>query len=299
MYDTNDPIEQLVHLYQDGAFKRRELIEHVAKYTGGLAAAVTAVDAMALPASAADACPEDVRVPEDAADLESKMVEIPAEPSPVSAYLSRPKKQANPLAALLVLHENRGLTPHIKDVTRRAARADFVAVGVDLLSRQGGSEKFPDPNDARQAYGKTTAEGRLADMLAAVGWMKQQPFIKADRIGVVGFCAGGANTFSIAVNSSDIKAAVPFYGAPPNPIDLLDKLSGAIMPIYAELDRNLTGAGANVLARLVQNKKSFGMHVYQGVGHAFHNDTGPAYNREAACDAWSKTVAFFNRQLKG
>lgn len=135
------------------------------------------------------------------------MVEIPAEPSPVSAYLSRPKKQANPLAALLVLHENRGLTPHIKDVTRRAARADFVAVGVDLLSRQGGSEKFPDPNDARQAYGKTTAEGRLADMLAAVGWMKQQPFIKADRIGVVGFCAGGANTFSIDPRSTGTSKA--------------------------------------------------------------------------------------------
>ena len=299
MYETDNPIDELVHLYQDGAFSRRELVRRVAKYTGGIAAAAAAVNSLALPAKADDSCPEDVRVPADASDLFAQSVEFPGAASTLFGYLVMPRDMPDSPPAILVIHENRGLVEHIKDVTRRAARAGFVALGIDLLSRQGGTDKFTDPTDQTRAYNNTTPAGRLEDMQSAVGYLKGQTFVQADRIGVVGFCAGGGNVYMLAVNSPDVKAAVPFYGAAPNPIEMLDQLNGAIMPIYAELDRTLTAAGASVLTRLVQSRKTFGMHVYQGVGHAFHNDTGPAYNRGAACDAWSKATAFFTTYLKG
>ena len=167
-------IEALAHLHVDGAFDRRELFRRVACVTGSLAAATLALESVGLAAQAADEalcpCPEEVRVPEDATNLEVlHQVEFPGDMGTLFAHRARPL-DATPLPGLLVIHENRGLNDHIRDVTRRAARAGFVAVGIDLLSCFGGTPD--DPEAALRLYQQTTVEGRLADLLSAVDYLQ-------------------------------------------------------------------------------------------------------------------------------
>ncbi len=292
-------IAELAHLYVDGAFDRRELLRRVAFVTGSLAAATMALESVGLPAPAADherdTCPADVRVPEDAEDLEVlHQVQFPGDAGPLFAHQARPR-HAEPLPGILVIHENRGLNDHIRDVTRRAARAGFVAVGIDLLSRFGGTPD--DPEAALRLYQQTTVDGRLADLLSAVDYLQSLDDVQGHTVGAVGFCAGGGNCWTLALNTTALAAAVPFYGAPVPPVDGLDALGAPVLAIYAELDRTLTRSVLPVITRLEDLQKPFGFHIYEGTNHAFHNDTGANYHRLAACDAWGKTVAFFQKHL--
>ncbi len=297
-------IEELVHYYIDGALSRRQLVGRLARYTGGLAAAAALVKSLGLPTKAAAQSLEDIRVPENAPDLESQMVEFRGEGGLVFSYLSRPRELGPPRTraqavvtrpGVLVIHENRGLNDHIKDVTRRVARAGFVGLGIDLVSRQGGTHLYPDPTQAGQAYNRVNAQARLEDMITSVAYLKALPYVKEGRVGAVGFCAGGQNCFTLAVNSPDI-VAVPFYGNVPAAAQL-EQLSSPLLGIFAERDTNLTRGVSAALTTLLDRRKTFGVFIYEGVGHAFHNDTGPAYNREAASDAWARTLAFFTKHL--
>src|SRR5262249_11118753 len=151
-------------------------------------------------------CPEDVRVPEDAEDLEViPQVEFPGDAGPLFAHQARPK-HAKPLPGILVIHENRGLNDHIRDVTRRAARAGFVALGIDLLSRFGGTPD--DPEAALRLYQQTTAAGRLADLLSAVDYLQNLGIVQSRHVGAVGFCAGGGNGWTLALNTQALAAVV-------------------------------------------------------------------------------------------
>ena len=301
-HEDEGPVESLVHLYIDGAFNRRELIRRVAKYTGGIVSAGAAVAALGVTAAddaaAQNFCTDDMRVPANAVDLAMEDVAFGGESGTIYAHVARPRFQADPLPAVLVIHENRGLNEHIKDVTRRFARASFVGVGIDLLSREGGTDKFPDPAAAGAAYNRTTVDGRLQDMLSTLAWMKQQSYIQGDRMGCVGYCAGGANSFNLAVSTSDIAAAVVYYGAAPSPIDRIANLNAPILLQFAHLDTNLTLALAPVLTNLIAGRKTFGIHIYEGARHAFNNDTGAAFDRQAACEAWARTTDFFGRHLR-
>jgi carboxymethylenebutenolidase len=293
-------IEALVHLHVDGAFDRRELFRRVACVTGSLAAATMALESVGLSAQAADEtlclCPDDVRVPEDATDLDVRhQVEVPGDMGTLFAHQARPR-HAPPLPGLLVIHENRGLNDHIRDVTRRAARAGFVALGIDLLSRFGGTPD--DPEEALRLYQQTTAEGRLADLLSAVDYLQNLGMVQGHKLGAVGFCAGGGNCWNLALNTAALAAAVAFYGAPVPPVDGLDTLGAPVLAIYAELDRTLTRSVLPVIARLEELQKPFGFRIYEGTNHAFHNDTGANYHRLAACDAWCQTVAFLQRHVQ-
>ena len=295
MFD--DPVEDLVHLYVDGAFDRRELLRRVAKVTGSAATAAVAVAALA-PAEAQAQCADDLRVPEDAPDVESVMAEYPGNAGTVYGYLSLPRREfTGPMPAVLVIHENRGLTDHIKDVTRRVARAGFAGLGVDLLSRQGGTHRFPDPAEQAAAYRNVTAQIALEDAQASIAFLRTLAVVRGDRIGTVGFCAGGANVWSLAVNQPDLAAGVVYYGNPPS-VDQISAIRAPLLLNYAETDRALTARIAPVMAALLDQRKTFALHVYEGVGHAFNNDTGANFNRAAACEAWNKTIDFFNRHLR-
>jgi carboxymethylenebutenolidase len=300
MYHENEgPIDSLVHLWVDGAFSRRELVRRVAKHTGSVAAAFAALRGYDAFAQASTPCPADVRVPADASDLVAQDVTYPGEAGDLFGYLVSPRAAgADPLPGVIVVHENRGLTDHIKDVTRRAARAGFVALGVDFLSREGGTSQFTDPTAQAAAYNRTTVPGRRADLISSLGYVKSLPNVIFDRIGVVGFCAGGGAVWDFVLAAPELRAAVPFYGTPVPPTDQIANLRTPMLAIYAELDRNLTMQMAPVMTSMLQQQKTFGFVVYQGAGHAFHNDTGAAYNAEAACDAWSRTVAWFNKHLR-
>jgi carboxymethylenebutenolidase len=332
--DDRSHIEELAHLYVDGAFDRRELLRRVAGVTGSIAAATVALETLGVQAHAKENddarcdCPDDVRVPEDARDLEVMQVEFPGEAGTIFAHRARPRHtrrrprgnelagsdasnahgandasdanarpgRAVPLPGVLVIHENRGLNEHIRDVTRRVARAGYVALGIDLLSRLGGTPD--DPEAALQLYSQTTPAGRLADMLSALTYLQGlDNVVLGDKLGAVGFCAGGGNVWNLALNTTALSAAVPFYGAPVPPLDALATLDPPVLAIYAELDRNLTRGILPVILRLEELQKPFGFHIYEGTRHAFHNDTGANYDRAAACDAWSKTTAFLDPYL--
>ena len=188
------------------------------------------------------------------------------------------------------------MNEHIRDVTRRVAKAGFVAVGVDLLSRQGGTHTITDPEQQGAAYGRTTPEQRRQDMVSALLTIRDQPYVRGDRLGAVGFCAGGGNVFDLAVNTDLLDAAVVFYGAIPAP-ELLANLQAPLLGIFAAQDTGINGRLPILLTAMNGGQKRYGLHLYENTGHAFHNDTGARYNPEAACDAWSKTTAFFNRHL--
>ena len=304
MYDENQgPIESLVHLYVDGAFSRRELIQRVARHTGSIAAALAALGGYNLAfAQTGDSCPAGIAVPADAEDLNISDVQFAGEASVLFGHLAYPKaaNQENAPAkwpGVIVIHENRGLVEHIRDVTRRVARAGFVALGIDLLSRQGGTTSFADPAELGRAYSRTTTEERLADMNSSFAYLKSLDIVQGG-IGAVGFCAGGGNVWNLAVNQEELAAAVPFYGSPLPTTEQIEKIKSPVLAIYAELDRNLTLRMADAITALLNQRKTFGLHIYQGVGHAFHNDTGPAYNAAAACEAWNRTLTWFNKLLR-
>ncbi len=295
--NDQEQIESLVHLHIDGAINRRDLLTRLAKYTGGAAGAAAVVASLGL-AQTPDACPASVHVPEDAPDVEWHDIQYPGKGGTLYALLAHPRPLTSALPAVMVIHENRGLNDHIRDVTRRVARAGFVALGLDLLSRQGGSWNFQEPTAGVQAYGRTRPEERLEDMLSSIEYLKSEGFVIGGRIGAVGFCAGGGNVYSLAFASQDLTAGVAYYGTPPNPLPSFDTLTARLLCIFSETDRNQNARIPELVAGLVANRKSFGLHLYQGTGHGFHNDTGAVYNRAAACDAWAKTIAFFNQHLR-
>ena len=294
-----DPIGELIHLYVDGAFPRRELIARVTKMLGSGAAATAALGGYSeLLAQAQQACPAGIQVPLDAPDIVAGDVQFRGQDSTIYAHFAYPRNFTGRLPGVIVIHENRGLVDHIKDVCRRTARAGFMAVAPDLLSRQGGIQKFPDAQMQSAAYGRTTVGERRADLISALDFLKYNPSCQWDRIGTVGFCAGGGNALDLAVYLDELRAAAIFYGTPPPPIEDLQKIQAPLLMNYAERDRALTTRIAPVMTELLARQKVFGFTVYEGTNHAFHNDTGAAYDPVAACDAWAKTIAFFNKFLR-
>lgn len=294
---AKDRISDLIHLYVDGAFNRRELIKRLTQCTGSVAASIAVLESQGLLEAQSAGCLSSVQVAENDPAVYNQMLTIHGEGGPLFVYQSLPAdwyKDKRP--GILVIHENRGLNDHIRDVTRRVAKAGYAAFGVDLLSRQGGTSQFTDPEAQTAAYNRTRPEERRQDMLSALQTFREQNYVRGDRMGAVGFCAGGGNVFDLATNTDLLAAAVVFYGPPPSN-DQLANIRPPLLGIFAENDRGITGRVPDVLNALNTPRKPYELHIYQGVGHAFHNNTGAAYNAEAACDAWDKTLRFFSRNL--
>jgi carboxymethylenebutenolidase len=200
------------------------------------------------------------------------------------------------LPGIVVLHENRGLTPYIEDVARRAALDGFVVLAPDFRSPLGGT---PDDEDqAREMQRTIERELMLQNALAAVDFLKSHE-ATTDRVGVVGFCAGGSLANQVAVHSPEVSAVVVFYGGHPASEDV-PKIRAPLLLHYAELDERI-GAGIPAFEQaLTDADVDYTIHMYEGVNHAFHNDTGAArYDKDAADLAWSRTIDFFEQYLGG
>ena len=290
-----DKMDSLLHLYIDGAFDRRGLLQRLTKVAGSAALATTFFEKSGWAQSTPSACPDGVRVPEDATDIVAEDIQFPGKAGMIFAHLAKPRELTEALPAVITSHENQGQTAHHRDMTRRFARAGYIGLGVDLLSRQGGTSAFP-ANQLAAAYGRTTVEGRLEDLLSAIDYLKSEGFVRPDRIGVTGFCAGGANTYLLAFNSKDLAAAAPFYGAPPLPIPDLT----TVCPLCIFMGDVDPGTNANIPALITANnaaRKSTEIHMWAGARHAFMNDTGAAFNATAACASWDILLNFFRREL--
>jgi len=232
--------------------------------------------------------------PDDPA-VQAAPVEVPGnDGSTLMAYLARPQADG-PYPVVLVCHENRGLTAHIQDVTRRFAKAGYVALAVDLLSRQGGSQALG-ADAVPGALGNSDPEQFPADFISGWQYLQTQPFAQTERVGMVGFCFGGGVTWSVATHMPELRAAVPFYGPPP-PVTDVPKIQAAVLAIYGELDERINQSIPAIEAAMQENGKIYEKILYPNAAHAFHNDTGQNYNAEAAADAWSRTLQWFAQYL--
>ena len=214
-------------------------------------------------------------------------------PSEIKAYAAMPK-DATKLPAVIVIHENRGLNNHIRDVTRRIALEGFLALAPDMLSPSGGT---PDDEDkAREMIGAITPDIYGTNLIAAVEFLKTHPN-STGNVGAIGFCWGGGQVNRLAALAPDLKAGVAYYGAQP-PAEDVPKIKAALMLHYAGLDDRINKGIDAYKKALEANKKDFQVYVYEGVNHAFNNDTSAArYNKEAADLAWSRTVEFLKQKL--
>jgi carboxymethylenebutenolidase len=224
------------------------------------------------------------------------LVEIPADGGTLMAYLARPSGDG-PYPVVLVCHENRGLTEHIKDVSRRLAGAGYVALAVDLLSRQGGSGAVGE-DGAPGALGSITPEQFAQDFRSGWEYLQEQPYADADRVGMVGFCFGGGVTWLVATSMPELQAAVPYYGPHP-PVEDVPQINAPVLAIYAGNDDRINQGIPAIEEAMAASGKIYEKVVYPGTDHAFHNDTSSRYNPEAATDAWSRTLAWFEQYLGG
>jgi len=210
------------------------------------------------------------------------------------AYMARPAGTAR-VPGVVVIHENRGQTPHIQDVVRRVATAGFVAINIDLAARGGGYEKLTDQAAYNAELGKLTPAGKLADHSATIAFLKGQ---SNGAIGVTGFCFGGGETWSILTAlTPDVKAAVPFYGPQPSNYAELAKTKASVFGVYAELDTRITSSTQQMEQELKKSGSAYLITIYPGVNHAFHNDTGPRYDAATAQKAWVATIEWFRKYL--
>ncbi len=246
--------------------------------------------------SATTAVAEGVRVAPDDPAIEAAEVQFPGQGATLIGYLARPKGDG-PFPVVLVCHENRGLTEHIQDVTRRLAKAGYVGLAVDLLSRQGGTAKVSDPAQVPGLLGNAPPEQLVQDFQNGLQYVQGQQYARKDRAGMVGFCFGGGVTWRCATKMPELQAAVPFYGPHP-PLEDVPTDRAAVRAMYGEQDQRINQNIPPIEAAMRQHNKTFEKIIYPNANHAFHNDTGRYYNPEAASDAWSKTLAWFDQYLK-
>jgi carboxymethylenebutenolidase len=226
--------------------------------------------------------------------LHTEEVEYTGETGAVRAHLAQPEGEEK-LPGVVVVHENRGLNAHIKDVTERVAREGFVAVAPDALSASGGTPE--DPDEARSLIGQLDGEATLKNFLAAVQYLKTHASCTG-KVGVVGFCWGGRMANQMAVHSPDLAAAVPFYGSQPDPEDV-PKIKASLLLHYAGLDERINRGIPAFEAALKAAGVDYRLYMYEGAQHAFHNDTNPdRYHPEAARLAWERTIAFLKEKLR-
>lgn len=233
-------------------------------------------------------------MPDDPAILAGD-VQFPAADATISGYLARPSS-ADVSPVILVCHENRGLTPHIQDVTRRYAKAGYVGLAVDLLSRQGGSAAVGE-SGVPGALANIEPEQFVEDFKSGWQYLQSQTYADAARVGMTGFCFGGGVTWQVAVHMPELLAAVPYYGPHPLPSDV-PKIEAAVLAIYGGLDNRINSGIPPIEEAMAANNKIYEKVIYPDADHAFHNDTGSRYNPEAARDAWQRTLAWFEQYVR-
>jgi carboxymethylenebutenolidase len=283
--------QRIIDLYDEythAPLQRRVFIKRLSALAGSSAAAAALLPLLESNyALAATVAPDDARI-------EASHITYPAASGPVRAYLARPKGTAK-LPAVQVIHENRGLTPHIEDVARRVAIEGYVALAPDLLSAYGGTPA--DEDAGRQLFTKVKPDSAVADLVEGVSYLRKRADV-TNKIGCIGFCWGGGMANNLAVNLPDLAAAVAFYGIQPAAADV-PKIRAKLLLHYAGLDDRVNAGISAYEAALKSAGVSYTKYMYEGTQHAFHNDTaGARYNKEAAELAWRRTIEFLHATLR-
>lgn len=281
--------QDIIRLYDEYTHKpldRSEFLRRLALLSGGMAAALTLLPMLETNYAQAATVQED--------ELFTERISYPGATGPVQAYVARPKKQ-DKYAAVIVIHENRGLNAHIEDVTRRAAKAGYLAIAPNALSPLGGTPANED--DARQLFTKLKPEDALQDFIKVFSYLPSRSDYNG-HTGCVGFCWGGGIANQLAVNVPTLGAAVAFYGKQPDAADV-PKIKAAVQLHYGALDERIDAGIPAYEEALKKAGTRYELYVYEGANHAFHNDTAPTrYNEAAAKKAWGRTLDFFGKYVR-
>ena len=285
----NKKIISIYEDYKQGRTNRRDFVKKLAMFAGSTAAAMALLPVLEDNSMSASS------VTQADPDLMTEIIKYPGETGDVKGFLAWPKA-GKKFPAVLIIHENRGLQPHIQDVTRRMAKEGFLALAPDALSPLGGTPE----NDQAKAVtmiGQLDKDKTIKNLVAAVKYLKTQP-LSTGKVGCTGFCWGGGMTNQVAVFSPDLDAAVPYYGMQPT-ADQVALIKAPIMAHYAGDDARINQGIPAFEDALKKEKKEYQIFIYEGAGHAFNNDSNPErYNEKAAKLAWSRTIAFFKEKLK-
>jgi carboxymethylenebutenolidase len=304
-------VHEFVEDYVDGIMSRRDLMRRVLHITGGVAATATVLTQLGVKSAAAqEGTPptaptptgprSSVSVPEDDPRVTASDVTFPgADGAQITAYQAMPSSDDGPFPVVLICHENRGITDHIRDVTRRWAVQGYLAAALDLLSREGGTASIADPAEIPALLSDDTKLPRhVDDFKAAAAYYATQDNADATRLGMNGFCFGGGITWRAATQMPELKGAAPFYGPPP-PLEDVPNIRAAVFGVYSDDPDDFANEGREELvAALEEAGVIFEIEVYPDTQHAFHNDTSARWNEEQALAAWNDTVAWFETYVK-
>jgi len=306
-------VHEFVDDYVDGLMSRRDMTRRVLHIIGGVAGTATMLTKLGVkPVSAQDGTPTPpsaptptgprsmVTVPEDDPRVTAGDVTLPgADGEEITAYQAMPAEGDGPFPVVLICHENRGLTPHIRDVTRRWAAQGYVAAALDLLSREGGTDAIADPAEIPALLTQQAEPQRhVDDFKAAAAYYSEQDFADPERMGMTGFCFGGGITWRCATQMPELKAAAPYYGPPP-PLDAVPNIKAAVFGVYSDDPDDFASEGLEELTEALEAAGvTFEIMIYPGTQHAFHNDTSARWNEEQAIEAWNDTVAWFETYVK-
>ena len=281
--------QQIINLYDEYTHRplsRQEFISRLAKMVGGVTAAMAILPMLELNTANAATVPAD--------ELFTERISYPGINGDMQAYVARPKAEGK-YPTVIVIHENRGLNAHIEDVARRAASAGFLAIAPNALSSLGGTPA--DEDEARKLFQQLKAEDSLQNFIKIFDYLPGRKDCNG-KIGCVGFCWGGSMSNKLAVNVPSLKAAVAFYGGQPDAADV-PKIKAAIQLHYGGLDERINAGIPAYEAALKTAGTQYELYMYEGVNHAFHNNTAPTrYNEAAAKLAWQRTIDFFGKHLK-
>jgi carboxymethylenebutenolidase len=289
--DFHPAVLELFDRYVHGGIDRTQFLKAAARY------AVAGLTAEGLLQALSPQFAEAQQVPATDARIKTSYVEFasPQGNGKARGYLVKPAKAAAKLPTVLVVHENRGLNPHIEDIARRLAVDNFIAFAPDALFPLGG---YPgDEDKARELFSKLDQTKTRNDFLAAADYLKKLPEGNG-KVGVVGFCYGGTVTNFLATRIPDLAAAVPFYGGQPSAEEAA-KIKAPLMLHYAGADQGVNAGWPAYEAALKAAGVRYQAYIYPGVQHGFNNDTTPRYDEPAAKLAWSRTIDFFNKNLRG
>ncbi len=304
-------VEEWAEAYTQGRMARREFLRRIAVMAGGVALTAPMLASLGVTASSAEiaeaassapalvAQSSGVTVPPDDPALEASMMTYPrsggAEPN--IAYLARPRG-GGPYPGVVVIHENRGLLEHYKDVSRRLAKAGYIALAVDLAAPAGGTARFTDSAQVSALLGQTPPDQLVAMLRDGFRRLQDVQGVRRDRIGTLGWCFGGGMVWRFITQEPGLRAAVPFYGSNP-PLDAVSNIKAAVLAIYGGLDERINAGIPAIREALDRARVTYEVQIYPGANHAFFNDTGAVYKKDAAEDAWQRVLGWFGRYLKG
>lgn len=288
-----EEVKQLVEAYRDGKISRRDFMRRMVVLTGSIAAATTLTNSFLASHSAAAN-----QVDPNDPSLASKEVTYEGNAGKISGYLTQPKARGN-YPGVVVVHENRGINDHIRDVARRLAKQGYVVVAPDYLSRKGGTMKVNPKGGGIKGMRKIAPVAEVVqDTESSIAYLRTLPNVNKGAVAMVGFCWGGEMTFAAATKIKDLKAAIVYYGRSPKN---LDDVKDIVAPVLAHYGGNDKGVNKGIPATIEAMKKygkTYDHKIYAGAGHAFNNDTrSDRHNPEASRMAWKRTLAFLKKNL--